>query len=104
MKLFKKTNPLLLFIMVSLFLTSCGSEDNNSAISGNCDLAALQTASDVVSNKALEFASNQTETNCNAYKTAMRNFINIADNCPDVPQSEIDQLNSFLSEVDCSDL
>lgn len=79
----------------AMLFTSCESDEETS-----CDQANLTKLLEVSGDKAQAYASDPTAENCKAYKEAMQNFINAADNCPGV-DAQVKQLQTVLNELDC---
>lgn len=83
----------------SLFLNSCG--DAEETLLG-CSVSKLTDLSEVVSEKASAYGSNPTSATCAAYKTAMQNYINEADDCIYADEAYVSQLQASLNSLDCS--
>ncbi|GJM31078.1 MAG: hypothetical protein DHS20C18_00790 [Saprospiraceae bacterium] len=98
-------------ILCSLFLaTSCKKDDDGSSCGDNFNYALeLQAESSNLSAAAQTYAQDQTQENCEAYKTAVQNYLNAAadlDNCVPVGdraayQQAIDDSQDSLDALQC---
>jgi hypothetical protein len=87
-------------LVASLVLTSC--EDNAVEIVTSC--SNIIELSEELGDLAIELSQNPTTASCEAYKAKINDFIEIAEDCDQIPQSQIDELKAALLELDCSDI
>ncbi len=95
----KRTKNLILglFLSTVFVFSACSSSDEDTA---TCNQANLTAASQEVLTTAQTFSSNPTSGTCAAYKTAVNNFIDIAENCPGT-EDEIQTLRDVLAQTVC---
>jgi len=95
------------FMTFSLCFYSCEEEDSIAddpiATDDPCDINDINNLVNRINDRALAFSTNQTRSNCIAYKDVMEEFVARFRPCPAV-QSQLDTIENTLTQIDCDNL
>lgn len=86
--------PVLVFSM-AVFFTSCSKDEDNTS---NC-AEKHTTYLDKTNAAALKYGQNPTVANCNAYKSAVQEYINQTKGCPG---AQTETLTESLNSLNCN--
>lgn len=91
--MYKLRLPLLvLTFSMTIFFLSCSKENNSSCAERHTKYLDKTNAA------AQKYGSNPTVANCNAYKTAIQEYINKTKGCPG---AQTKSLTELLNSIDC---
>lgn len=92
----KKLLSLVLFLGL-IISTGCSDDDEKVDTCGQ-----LEAVTNALVETGLTYAFDPTVANCQAYTEALEEWLNVARNCDQVDQTEIDEIESDLENLDCA--
>ena len=97
----KNVKNLFLGLLLStvFVFSACSSSDD--VVDTACTEAGVKVAQEAIQKELLAFVQNPTSAQCSTLKTAMSNFIKIAENCPEVSAADLAEAKKQLAEVQC---
>ncbi|MFK8059311.1 MAG: hypothetical protein AB8B78_04385 [Polaribacter sp.] len=94
-------NLFLGLVLSTVFVFSACSSSADDALNAVCTEAGVEAAAEAIQTELLAFTNDPTSAKCNAVKTAMSNFINTFENCPQVTASDLAEAKKQLAELQC---
>jgi uncharacterized protein YaaR (DUF327 family) len=81
-----------------LFLfSSCGKDGGGK----NCNETNITKSSDAIVSAATKFSSDPSKANCEAYKQALNDYLDVVDGCTLANQAQVDQARNSLNALTC---
>lgn len=81
------------FTFAALALASCGGD--------SCDADSVSESLNKFSAAFEAYAADETQENCEEYKSALQDYINEVKDCDFVTQEEVDEAQDSLDNLDC---
>ncbi len=80
-------------VICAISLASCGG--------GDCDTSSITDATNKINDALSAYSSDPSQTNCDAYKAAIDDYISELDDCELVPQETIDSFQTQRDALTC---
>ncbi len=98
-----KTYFTLFTFILCFSIIGCGSDEDSPGGSGNeCNTEWFANQTNLILSTGITYGLDESEENCKKYVDAIEDWIDAAEDCDGISETEIEQTRMDLEEIDCN--